>query len=107
MNPLNRICCAAGVSAFAPLMKAATVALVGNPGTRDGMGAGLRNGRDFAMSDPNAIRTDRDLGQRLIIRQVEIAGPGAIILTGPSSCGKGEVAKALCQLLDIGRDRWL
>ena len=23
MNPLNRICCAAGVSAFAPLMKAA------------------------------------------------------------------------------------
>ncbi|MEA2756302.1 MAG: hypothetical protein QOJ54_2591 [Aliidongia sp.] len=48
-----------------------------------------------------------DLGHRLIIRNVEIAGPGAIILTGPSSCGKGEVAKALCSLLDIGRDRWL
>jgi adenylate kinase family enzyme len=71
------------------------------------MGTGLRDGRDFGVSDPNPVRGDADLGQRLIIRQVEIAGPGAIILTGPSSCGKGEVAKALCQLLDIGRDRWL
>jgi len=60
------------------------------------------------MSDPLTHHTGgADLGRRLIIRQVEIAGPGAIILTGPSSCGKGEVAKALCQLLNIDRDRWL
>jgi len=60
------------------------------------------------MSDPVADRTGgADLGRRLIIRNVEIAGPGAIILTGPSSCGKGEVAKALCELLNIGRERWL
>jgi adenylate kinase family enzyme len=60
------------------------------------------------MSDPIAARTGgADLGRRLIIRNVEIAGPGAIILTGPSSCGKGEVAKALCELLNIGRERWL
>ena len=60
------------------------------------------------MSDPLAQQTGgADLGRRLIIRQVEIAGPGAIILTGPSSCGKGEVAKALCQLLNIASDRWL
>jgi adenylate kinase family enzyme len=48
-----------------------------------------------------------DLGRRLIIRDVEIAGPGAIVITGPSSCGKGEVAKALCELLAIRRERWL
>lgn len=60
------------------------------------------------MSDPIAERTGgADLGRRLIIRNVEIAGPGAIILTGPSSCGKGEVAKALCELLNISRNRWL
>jgi adenylate kinase family enzyme len=32
---------------------------------------------------------------------------GAIILTGPSSCGKGEVAKALCAKLAIPDDHWL
>ena len=48
-----------------------------------------------------------DLGRRLIIRDIEITGSGVIILTGPSSCGKGEIAKALCGLLSIERDRWL
>ena len=48
-----------------------------------------------------------DLGRRLIIRDIEITGAGVIILTGPSSCGKGEIAKALCELLSIERDRWL
>ena len=48
-----------------------------------------------------------DLGRRLIIRDIEITGSGVIILTGPSSCGKGEIAKALCELLSIERDRWL
>ena len=40
-------------------------------------------------------------------RHIEIQGPGAIILTGPSSCGKGEVAKALCEMLEIPPDHWL
>ena len=48
-----------------------------------------------------------DLGRRLIIRDIEIAGSGVIILTGPSSCGKGEIAKAMCELLSIERGRWL
>ena len=48
-----------------------------------------------------------DLGRRLLIRDIEIAGSGVIILTGPSSCGKGEIAKAMCELLSIGRERWL
>jgi adenylate kinase family enzyme len=32
---------------------------------------------------------------------------GAIVVTGPSSCGKGEVSKALCTLLSIPPERWL
>lgn len=35
------------------------------------------------------------------VEQVKIREPGVIILTGPSSCGKGEVANALCRLLQI------
>ncbi len=31
----------------------------------------------------------------------------AIIITGPSSCGKGEIAKALCARLSIPNERWL
>ncbi|MFM9863718.1 MAG: nucleoside monophosphate kinase [Micropepsaceae bacterium] len=32
---------------------------------------------------------------------------GAIIVTGPSSCGKGEISKALCERLAIPAERWL
>jgi adenylate kinase family enzyme len=32
---------------------------------------------------------------------------GAIIVTGPSSCGKGEISKALCEKLEIPAERWL
>jgi adenylate kinase family enzyme len=71
------------------------------------MGADLRQGRDRGVSISNSPAPSPDLGRRLIIRQVEISGPGAIIITGPSSCGKGEVAKALCDLLMIQRERWL
>jgi adenylate kinase family enzyme len=58
---------------------------------------------------PSAIEPSYglDLGRRLIIRDIEIAGSGVIILTGPSSCGKGEIAKAMCELLSIERGRWL
>jgi adenylate kinase family enzyme len=32
---------------------------------------------------------------------------GAVVVTGPSSCGKGEVSKALCERLAIPTERWL
>lgn len=35
------------------------------------------------------------------VEKVRVREPGVIILTGPSSCGKGEVAQALCRLLSI------
>ena len=38
---------------------------------------------------------------------IETIGSRAIIITGPSSCGKGEVAKALSARLGISTDRWL
>ncbi|KAF0815399.1 adenylate kinase [Andreprevotia sp. IGB-42] len=47
------------------------------------------------------------LEDRLLIPSAEIRGPGAIIVTGPSSCGKGEISNALCELLSIPHTRWL
>ena len=46
---------------------------------------------------------------RALIRVEKIAlrGPGVVILTGPSSCGKGEVANALCDVLSIDPGRHL
>lgn len=35
------------------------------------------------------------------VEKVRVREPGVIILTGPSSCGKGEVASALCRTLSI------
>lgn len=35
------------------------------------------------------------------VERVKVREPGVIILTGPSSCGKGEVASALCRMLQI------
>lgn len=35
------------------------------------------------------------------VEKVRVRDPGVIILTGPSSCGKGEVANALCRNLSI------
>jgi adenylate kinase family enzyme len=32
---------------------------------------------------------------------------GAIVVTGPSSCGKGEISKVLCAKLAIPAERWL
>ena len=40
---------------------------------------------------PSLVRVDK----------IRMRKPGAIILTGPSSCGKGEVAAALCKLMSI------
>lgn len=35
------------------------------------------------------------------VEKISLQGPGVVILTGPSSCGKGEVASALCQVMSI------
>jgi len=35
------------------------------------------------------------------VEKIKVREPGVIILTGPSSCGKGEVANALCRTLSI------
>ncbi len=35
------------------------------------------------------------------VERISLRGPGVIILTGPSSCGKGEVAAALRQVMNI------
>lgn len=48
-----------------------------------------------------------DIESRLLIPSVEIKGRGAFILTGPSSCGKGELAQVLCDVLSIPQERWL
>ncbi len=41
------------------------------------------------------------------VETIALNGPGVVILTGPSSCGKGEVANALCELLSIDPERHL
>lgn len=35
------------------------------------------------------------------VDKVSLKGPGVLILTGPSSCGKGQVAHAICELLSV------
>ena len=41
------------------------------------------------------------------VERIALRGPGVVILTGPSSCGKGEVASALCDLVSIDPRRHL
>ena len=41
------------------------------------------------------------------VEKIALRGPGVVILTGPSSCGKGEVANALCDMLSIDPERHL
>ncbi len=41
------------------------------------------------------------------VEKIALNGPGVVILTGPSSCGKGEVANALCEMLSINPERHL
>ena len=38
---------------------------------------------------------------KIIVEKVSLKGPGVLILTGPSSCGKGEVAQALSTVMSI------
>lgn len=41
------------------------------------------------------------------VERIALRGPGVVILTGPSSCGKGEVANALCEVVSIDPTRHL
>lgn len=41
------------------------------------------------------------------VERIALRGPGVVILTGPSSCGKGEVANALCELVSVDPTRHL
>ena len=41
------------------------------------------------------------------VERIALQGPGVVILTGPSSCGKGEIAAALCDLVSIDSSRHL
>ena len=41
------------------------------------------------------------LASLIRVEKVSLAGPGVLILTGPSSCGKGQVANAICKLLSV------
>ena len=38
---------------------------------------------------------------KISVKQVAVEGEGAILLTGPSSCGKGEIANSLCRFLSM------
>ena len=44
---------------------------------------------------------------KIIVEKVKVEGNGVILLTGPSSCGKGEVAKSLCRFLSIAENKHL
>lgn len=44
---------------------------------------------------------------KIIVQKVVAQGCGAILLTGPSSCGKGEIAKELSSFLSIPKERHL
>lgn len=44
---------------------------------------------------------------KITVEKVRVEGKGVLILTGPSGCGKGEIAKALCKFLSIPKERHL
>jgi adenylate kinase family enzyme len=44
---------------------------------------------------------------KITVEKVRVEGSGVLLLTGPSGCGKGEIAKALCKFLSISEERHL
>lgn len=64
----------------------------------------------YIFMEENILKNDLNLVAsdiKIIVKEVHIEGRGAILLTGPSSCGKGEIAKSLCKFLSIPKDRHL
>ena len=61
------------------------------------------------MDEIEALNSKKDFDSdiRIIVETVRVEGRGVILLTGPSSCGKGEIAKALCKFLSIPKERHL
>ncbi len=51
--------------------------------------------------NPPALDTRREGHIKISVRQVAVEGEGAILLTGPSSCGKGEIANGLGRFLSM------
>jgi adenylate kinase family enzyme len=45
--------------------------------------------------------TSNELTSCIRVDKISMRHPGVVILTGPSSCGKGEVAAALCRVMSI------
>jgi len=50
------------------------------------------------MPSPHAVYV---LESNIKVEKVSLRGPGVLILTGPSSCGKGEIAAALSKVMSI------
>jgi adenylate kinase family enzyme len=57
----------------------------------------------FKISNNSVI----DGNIKIIVQRVVVEGYGAILLTGPSSCGKGEIANELRRFLSIPKERHL
>lgn len=52
-------------------------------------------------------RVAYELESKIKVERVSLRGPGVLILTGPSSCGKGEVAVALSKVMSIPQEAHL
>ena len=50
---------------------------------------------------------DVRLGSAVQVQAIRLKGPGILIITGPSSCGKGEVSSALCRIMSVGNSHYL
>lgn len=59
------------------------------------------------MEEIQELYYKKDFDIKIIVETVRVEGHGVILLTGPSSCGKGEIAKALCKFLSIPKERHL
>lgn len=49
----------------------------------------------------NLPRVAYEISSKIKVEKVSLRGPGVLILTGPSSCGKGEIASALSKVMSI------
>ena len=63
-----------------------------------GLAAAIEDWMPTSMQRPQSL---------VRVERIALRGPGVVILTGPSSCGKGEVAAALCDMLSIDLRRHL